>query len=95
MLIALWMLAEVVGEGLGRVTGERLDGEADDGQFTRGNGHIGAHPGLQLPVRRIELRPRGSGLLEGFGLVGGRQTRGAGELFGRLGQRQRLGPVTS
>jgi hypothetical protein len=77
MLIALWMLVEVVSEGLGRMTSERLNGVADDGHLSCGDGDVGAHPGLKFPVRRIELRPGRSGLLEGFGPVGGRETRDA------------------
>src|SRR6266702_6875558 len=86
VLIALRMLADVVSECLGSMTGERLDGVADDGQLTCGDGDVGTYPGLELPVRRIELRPGRSGLLEGFGLIRGWQTRGTRELFGGLGQ---------
>ena len=50
VLLALWMLVEGVGECLGRVTGEHLDGVTDNGPFTRGNRTRRAHPGLQLPV---------------------------------------------
>jgi hypothetical protein len=57
VLITLRVLAEVVGECLGRVAGERLDGVADDGQFTRGNYDIGLAgkdiPGLLTTTRMI------------------------------------------
>jgi hypothetical protein len=76
VLIALRMLAEIVCECLGSMTGEGLDGVADDGQLTCGDGDVGTHPGIELPVRRIELRPGRSGLLEGFGLIRGWQTCG-------------------
>src|SRR5436305_15099438 len=84
------MLAEIVGECLGSMTGEGLDGVADDGQLTCGDGDVGTHPGLELPVRGIELRPGRSGLLEGFVLIRGGQTRGTRELFGGLGERECL-----
>src|SRR5579864_1094524 len=84
------MLLDVVSKCLGSMTSQRLNGVADDGHLSRGNCDVGANPGLKLPVRRIELRPGRSGLLEGFGLIGGRQTRGTRELFGSLSERECL-----
>jgi hypothetical protein len=84
------MATDVVSECLGSMTSECLDGVADDGHLTCGDGNVGAHPGLQLPVCRIELHPRHPGLLECFGLIGGRQTYGTRKLFGGLSQRECL-----
>jgi hypothetical protein len=55
MLVAFGMPAYVISECLGSVTGECLDGVADDGQLPRGDGEVGTLPGLQLPFRRMEL----------------------------------------
>src|SRR3989442_10971698 len=86
------MPSDVVSKCLGIMTRERLDCVADDGHFPCRDGDVGAHPGFQLPDRRIELRPRRSRLLERFGLIGGRQTRTTRELFGSLSQRKCLSP---
>src|ERR1051326_7541802 len=90
MLVALRMLAEVVSECLGSMAGKRLDGVADDRHLACGDGSVSTHPGIELPVRRIELGPRSPGLLERLGLIGGRQTRDTRELSGSFGQRERL-----
>ena len=49
VLVALWMLANVVSECLGSVTSECLDGMADDRHLSCCDGEVSAHPGLQLP----------------------------------------------
>ena len=50
VLIALRMLVDVVCDCLWCMTSERLNGVADDGHLTGGDGDIRAHPGLQLPI---------------------------------------------
>src|ERR1700682_1152395 len=96
------MPVKVVGQCLGSMTGECFDGVADDGHLTCGTGEVGAHPGLELPVRRIELHAGLSGLLQRFGLIGGRTTRDAREVFGGLSECEGLsagdvitGPIVS
>ena len=92
VLIALRMLVDVVGERLGRMTSERPNCVADDGHLPRGDGDVGAHPGVKLPVCRIEPGSRRSGFLEGFRLIRSRETRGTRELFGGSSERERLHP---
>jgi hypothetical protein len=50
MLIAFRMLMKIVSQSLGSMTCKRLDGVADDGHLTCGDGEVGTDPGLKLPI---------------------------------------------